>query len=516
MNIDKKIRYIGNASFINSLSLTFISQFIILVLGLILIRIFSVYLSENSYGIYMIIKRFIGIAFPILTINLSISLSRYISFDLNKKMEYLILSLLPLVILFLVLLLISLIFMEKISLILFASNKYVSLIIPMLIFLFANSFYVITTGYLRGKHDFVSMNILLIAFWIIQLLILLLMRPYYIDNWIFLKYYYLITSLIIVIVCFLFILFTLKEKSVIIKKMTQFNIINSIKNNLYFYKYGISRLPDGFFMAGIYFLPVFYTTHNISIKSAGYVGLIVTTIRMFQVIGNPFNKLFLPKFSKVLADGKKTLIKNYCEIIIEFIFTLPMLIGLIVYFTSQELVLLWLGNDFFVIIKYISLISPLIGILLGYIFIRSILNGLYSFPYTIYISLLGFLSVLVVLFVSYLFSLGILGAVISFGFGISLLGIASILILIKKQGLKLLSRNNLISILWVMIVFGIFYLFKNNIIINNILLSLSLKLFVSFIIVIISLLIYKNYKFLWVEELNIRLNRVKKIDNSIK
>ncbi|MEA3295532.1 MAG: hypothetical protein U9Q27_00085 [Patescibacteria group bacterium] len=380
----------------------------------------------------------------------------------------------------------------------------------MLIFLFANSFYVMITGYLRGKHDFVNMNILLITFWIIQLFVFLIMKPYFNDNWIFLKYYYLVTSIIILVVCCLFIFFTLEKRSIIIKRMTQFNIINSIKNNLNFYKYGISRLPDGFFMAGIYFLPVFYTTHNISIKSAGYVGLIVTTIRMFQVLGNPFNKLFLPKFSKVLADGKKKLIKNYCEIIIEFIFTLPMLIGLIVYFTSQELVLLWLGNDFFVIIRYISLLGPLIGILLGYIFIRSILNGLYTFPYTIYISLLGFLSVIVFLFVSYIFSLGILGVVISFGLGISLLGIASIWILIKKQDLKLLSRNNLISILWIMIVFGLFYLFKNNIIINNILLSLSLKMFVSFIIVIVSLFIYKNYKFLWIKELNIRLNKMKK------
>ncbi|MCF7741098.1 MAG: oligosaccharide flippase family protein, partial [Candidatus Marinimicrobia bacterium] len=280
--MNKKIQ---NKSFINDLIFTYVSQFLLTVFHVVIIKLFANSLTESDFGAYMVIKRFVALSFPIVTLKLGMSLSKFIGSNIKKRTVYYFLSFLILSGLMILILIFSLVFKEPIAMLLFNNVRYKVFIVPMLLFLFISSLQVLTTGYFRGKHDFFLMNLNVILFWTIQLVVVIIVSIVKIDSFYKLFYFYIYSSI------GAFILYTyliLQDTENIFRKMKNFineGIISKIKNNYEYIKYGIIRLPNGFFVAGISAIPVFYASNRISLKSAGYVGAIVTIMRMFQLIG---------------------------------------------------------------------------------------------------------------------------------------------------------------------------------------------------------------------------------------
>lgn len=500
--MNKKIQ---NKSFINDLIFTYVSQFLLTVFHVVIIKLFANSLTESDFGAYMVIKRFVALSFPIVTLKLGMSLSKFIGSNIKKRTVYYFLSFLILSGLMILILIFSLVFKEPIAMLLFNNVRYKVFIVPMLLFLFISSLQVLTTGYFRGKHDFFLMNLNVILFWTIQLVVVIIVSIVKIDSFYKLFYFYIYSSI------GAFILYTyliLQDTENIFRKIKNFineGIISKIKNNYEYIKYGIIRLPNGFFVAGISAIPVFYASNRISLKSAGYVGAIVTIMRMFQLIGTPFNKLFLPKFSHKNARGESSDIKNSCETIVEFIFTFPMLLGIFIYYIAPELILLWFGEEYAIIIDYLYILSPFLGLAMIFILVRSILNGLYEYPYTFHITLSSFMVVIVIIVLTEVFSLGLMGVVVAHGIGIILLGIISLYVLLRKQEIKFFTRNNLISIFWLILSFIALNVFKFLINIDNLILSLGVKILISLILMGISYILYNLFNFQWVEELKERI-----------
>ena len=500
--MNKKIK---NKSFINDLIFTYVSQFLLTVFHVVIIKLFAKSLTESDFGAYMVIKRFVALSFPIVTLKLGMSLSKFIGSNIKKRTVYYFLSFFILSGLMILILIFSLVFKEPIAMLLFNNVRYKAFIIPMLLFLFISSLQVLTTGYFRGKHDFFLMNLNVILFWTIQLIVVVIVSLVEVNSFHKLFYFYIYSSI------GAFILYTyliLQDTDNIFRKIKNFineGIISKIKNNYEYIKYGIIRLPNGFFVAGISAIPVFYASNRISLKSAGYIGAIVTIMRMFQLIGTPFNKLFLPKFSHKNARGESSDIKNSCETIVEFIFTFPMLLGIVIYYIAPELILLWFGEEYAIIIDYLYILSPFLGLAMIFILVRSILNGLYEYPYTFHITLSSFMVVLVIIVFTEVFSFGLTGVVIAHGIGIILLGIISLYVLLRKQEIKFFTRNNLISIFWLILSFIALNVFKFLINIDNLILSLGIKMLISSILMGISYILYNLLNFQWVEELKERI-----------
>lgn len=494
-----------NKSFLTDLFLTYSSQFIVLVLHIVIIKLLAIYLTGDGFGAYMVIKRVVGIAFPILTVNLSISLSRFISINETRQNKYLILSLLTLTVITIIVFIVSSIFNEIIAESIFNKKELEYLISPLLLFIYANSVQVVTVGYLRGKHEFRKMNIVIVLFWIIQLIILVTLIQFFTDSLYFLKYYLIVNAIFILIMCGYFIIKNTNFNKETIKRIIGLNIIENIKSDIEFYKYGLYRLPNGFFLAGIFSLPVFYSSNRISLKTAGYIGAIVTIIKMFQIVGNPINRLFLPKISHLKTYSSNKTINKHCKTVIEFIFTFPILLGLLLYYLSPELIKIWFGSDFTIIINYVNILSPFAGLLIGFILIRSVLNGLYTYPYVNHITFFSFLFELILVIITEIFQLGIIGVSISFGGAIFILWFISTWILLKKQKIPVATKNNIISVIWLFIVFLILSVLKNIITINNIYISAILKVIIALAILLSSFLIYKIYNYQWINEMLKRL-----------
>lgn len=494
------IKAFKNRSFLTDLFITYSSQFIVLLVHILIIKLLADYLTEEGFGAYMVMKRVIGIAFPVLTINLSISLSRFISINENKKNKYLFLSFFTLTCITILVSIVMIIFARKTAMIIFSNSELYFLIFPLLVFVYANSIQVITVGYFRGKLEFRNMNVIIILFWVIQLFVLIAMNKYNFKPFIFLRYYYFINSILVIAICGIYIF---RNNRVCIGRIinTITNIYAEIKNNLDFYKYGLYRLPNGFFLAGVFFLPVFYSSNRMSLKIAGYTGAIVTVIKMFQLVGNPIGRLFLPKISHLTIKSSKKVIKNYCQTVLEFIFTIPLLLGVLIYYIAPELITLWFGPNFNIIINYVKLISPTIGLLIGFILISSILNGLYNYPYVNFITTISFIFELLIIIISEILSLELYGIIISFGVAIVTLWLTSTVILLKKQRISVITKNNIISIFWVGLILVILSLLNEVVTFKQIIISTLFKTLVILLVLISSLLVYKKYNYKWINEL---------------
>lgn len=503
---------INNKSFISNLSITYISHFITILSQIVLIKLLVLYLSESDFGAYMVIKRFISAVWPILTIHLGLSMSRNIGVNRENKTNYLISSVIIITIVFLIYLAITLTFKKISSSYLFGAKKYYHLIFPLGLYLYSNSLKSIISGYFRGGHNFLGMNLVRMLFWAIQVLVIFILYSLSIDRYRLLNLFLVVFSSISITY---FMFFILKKIPRYYELIQNNGILGIFRSNYNLIKYGVHRLPNVMLMAAIFFIPVFYASNKLSLKDAGYIGCVITYIRLFQVAGEPFNQILLPVFSFNKTNKGMTLIKKHSRLLLEFIFSLPSILGMIGYFVADEVIVLWFGNNYSSIIDEVSLISPLVMFLFAFILIRGVLNGLFSYPYMNLISLYGLVSIICGIIIVYFYKLGIEGLSITIGVGVSTLGLSSIYYLSKNLDIKVFSKKNIMSIFWAITVLFLFYIFKKIIIIENIYLMIFIKLLFSLLMLLISIIIYIKNNYNWTDMLiqKYNLNKISLIQS---
>lgn len=497
-------------SFLNNLSFTFLTQFLVTIIGIILLKILSKILPEEGLGAYLVIRRIVGLTFPLVTLNLGVSLSRYISFDFKKANSYLLSTFFIITILFFFLLIISQFCDKVLSEILFGNASFSSLLVPMIVFLYVSSFQSVCISYFRGKHNFLYMNIVNIVYWILSLIVLSFSCLYQ-DNYIvIIRRFFLLYAILDFIYLWATILFDKNFRHSFLNNLRK-NFRNSYyKTEKDFFKYGIVRLPNGFFLSAIFTIPVIVASSKISLNTAAYIGIIITIIRMVQLLGNPFNLLFLPKFSYQKFKNDDKFIRSSSQMVLNFIFTFPMLAGILIYFLSPEVIMLWFGERYIIVIKYLQMMSPFMFLIIGYVLIRGILDGLYNFPYTNITTFCGFLGTGLISILTIKFNWDLLGLTLSVGIGIVFLGISSIYFLVRKQRLSMFNKKNICSIVWGFLIFLLFILYNRFFIIQSIYISLVLKCIASMVILILSFLLYKKTKLEWISEVAVRINSAAK------
>ncbi len=487
-------------SFLTDYLETFATQIAVTLSGIIVLKLLAHQFPEKDFGTYLIIKRVVMFFLPVLTLNLSLSLARFLSINRSFAKEYFYYAVRIVSLFSLIFLVLSAIFDESISIILFNTDKYSATIMPIMIFIYVTGFHFISIGYFRGRQEYSLMNLLYILYWAAALfgLLLLLVFP---NNYIqFIIIYLYFNSVLI----FFGNLLILKKRTDLFISMNL--VIKSIKEGVdknhirQLRDFGLKRLPQGIFFAAIFFLPMIVTSNNLSLKEAAYIGIVISIIRLLQITVNPFNQLFVPKFSQFISENNKEAIKYYSQLIIEFFFSLPMLIGLLVYFMSHEIIVLWFGQKYSTVSAYLMIATPAIGFFLIYILIRGILDGIYEFPYSIYITSIGCMATIIGLIYSVLSINNLMGITLAFAVGLMSLGISSLFILIRKQQLSILTKNNFLAIGW-LIIAVIIIEGANKLVIDLSLFQVFLmKSFVSVFVILISLYFYYYVKFPWVKE----------------
>jgi len=257
--------------------------------------------------------------------------------------------------------------------------------------------------------------------------------------------------------------------------------------------FGLKRIPSVFFYSSIFSLPVLVASNEYSLKQAAYIGIIISITRLIEMIGQPFNTLFVPSFASLKLNKSETDIKYYSKLIFEILIGFPLISGAFLVLFSNEIIFIWFGDKYLPVTRFLSIVAPSIGFLLMYVVIRGILDGLYARPYNNLITVISGAIIIIFSLLVILFSLDIF--VLIFGLFLSLLslGLMSMVIFVIKTKIFISDFRYAVPIIWFLTITFLFYYISK--ITPDISVTTSIiKIAIAVIILMISWIIYSKMK----------------------
>ena len=482
------------SKFIKDLFTTGLTQIFVLFLGIILLRIMATALSKEYFGIFMVIRRAIGVGAPLITLNLGVGLARYVSYEREKEREFLNASLWVIGIISLLVIIISILFQDQLSLILFNTSSYGLFIVLTAFFLFSYGAYTISYAFFRGRQEMNRANRMQVLYYLFPVMAGLLLWQLFTNQYSKILSFYL----------FFFSLWGLVLGAVYMRQKVHFGrllvIIREIKSVKALFFYSLSRIPSGFFLALVFGIPVFVASHKMSLIAAGYIGIAVAIVRLIEIFATPFNLLFLPKFAEIKRNNISGEISNKVSIVTSFIFTALPLVAVASYGLAEYAVIIFFGNKYIPVTQGVSVVILFSVFYVSYVLIRGILDGLFSFPYVNVICLAGFLTTAIS---SFLFHGSVLVLALDFGLGLFVMGVAALCILIKRANISVQLNEILVSLIVTLLAF-VLLLFLDRWVDHTILneyAKFGVKILYRAILLLAVFWFYWKPKSLWVKEL---------------
>lgn len=428
--------------------LTYFSQALVVILGVAIVKIMASVLSSDELGIYLLSRRFIFIGGPIITLNLGMGLAWIHGINRPGSKQLFYLTIYIEIFLFLLTTLLISLNLNYFSRLLFDDEKFATMIYPVLTFLFASGFQVLFVGYWRGNRRYRMMNIANIMYRLSSLLVLVTII--FIKKEAFLITYFYSGGILIVVTNL--ILYFSDRKN--IREAGNLRLEDCIE----LLQYSISRIPSGFFYGLLFYLPMVMAMKLYSLNFATLIGIVVTVITTISLAGSPLNLLLLPTFSN-LRERKKQYIINKIEVVLTFIFQIVFFAGPLLFLFSDELIRLWFGGQYSQASLYLKIVSPTVGPFIGYVMVRGINDGLAKYPYS---NINTFVALMVIITISFFLNAVIhnpFSLVIAFSAGLLTLFYSTMYSMKKIIELKILTIQNIRSIIYIILTYIVFYLY---------------------------------------------------------
>jgi len=430
------------SKFLKDLMTTGVSQVAVVLFGVVLLRIMASTLDQKNFGLFMLIRRWIVVLLPVVTLNLNIGLARYVSFDKEKARYYLHISLIITTSLTVFTFIVLTLFNKFFAVAFFNSTDYFNFVFLLAFFLIGNMMHFITYSYFRGKMDMNSANVLRLLFMGFPVLLAGIFFILGMDNYSTVLFLYFSIYTIWGVIISLY--FLKKECSfAFLKTLFKKRKVFNIEDSRTVIKYSLLRVPSVILISLILGFPVFYASQKISLTAAGYVGIVVAVLNLLTIFSMPFNLIFLPKFSSLIKDNQVKNIKNYSLIILDFIFTFLPILVVMIFGLTWYIVLLWFGPKYLITVNSVAAAILCSVFYLGYALIRGVLDGLFEFPFINIINLAGFVTIVVM---SLLIGKSIFGLSVALCCGLFVMGISAIFILVKKLKLTIPWVKNLMAL----------------------------------------------------------------------
>ncbi len=406
---------------------TFFTEFVVLLAGVLVYRFAAQTDDANSFSEYALSRRVISFIQPILILGLGVGLPRYISIaraqnDRAMSDSYYISAIILVFSFSLVLISALLLFPSFFSLLFFGDTAYSSFIFPMTLMLAGLVFHSVVYSYYRGLIKMVHANL----FQIINLGMVPLF-VFYFENQI--DRILLFTGLGWIIVASFFLLLSLSkikiQKSLIAKAMKDLA------------RYGIQRVPGDLAIAGLFSLPAIFVAHTSGVDQAGNLAFSISLLNMAGAVFGPICLILLPEASRLIVEKKFDLLFSQIRKISTLTIALTSL-GLLLYLVfAPQILTLYLGQapESLVLISRIVLISS-IGYTI-YISLRSVLDAYYIKAVNTINIVVALLFFVLMGGIVFFFQLPLMVLVFSFVFSNLLLGVLTILEILKIRKQKI-------------------------------------------------------------------------------
>jgi O-antigen/teichoic acid export membrane protein len=460
------------SKFLKDLLTTGFTQVGVLLSGVLVLKIMAGILNQDNFGMFMLIRKYVVALLPMVTLNLSLGLARYVGFDKEKAGFYLRIALIITTALSFLIIIFFTFFNKIFSITFFSSAQYGKFVFVLAVFLGANVVHLIIYSYFRGKLNMNAANglRLLFAGFPVLLGVILVLSPIK-NQWTVLYLYFLIYSFWAVVTSLIFLKRGVapmthngggNAKKPVERKVWRKSKVSEghIKNRLSLifkecrglFTFSLTRVPSLIFISLVFGLPAFIAAHRISLKAAGHMGIVVAVIQLLAIFSMPFSLIFLPKFSSLKKNEETANIKKYSLIVLNFIFTFLPIVVVIVFGLTRFIILIWFGSTYLNTVNGVSAAILASVFYLGFALIRGILDGLYVFPFTNIINFSGFITILVL---SLLLGANIFELSIAFSCGLFMLGMVSFIVLIKKLCLSIRWFDALKTLIGSVIIFFI-------------------------------------------------------------
>ena len=474
--------------------ITYLAQFTGAIVGVLVIKIFAHYLTQEQFGALLSSRRVVGMVIPLLTLNLSLSLAKYNSTNSEIRRELLSITLFSSLLMWGILGIISIFYIDQLTVFIFNQLEYKVFTWTILLYLFAASVHMLLTGYWRGLRKFKVMNVLTTLFHLSHLILLVTLFLLLDENIKILNRYYLMLAGVTILINVLILLFLERSTG-----RDPFLKIHRIRENLKVVKdflyYGYSRLPGGIFYAVIFMLPVLTATKYLSLASAANVGIVISVANLVFLFGFPINLIVLPQYAKHHAEDSPIQLKQRIQGMVNISFTYPFVVAPALYLFAKEVVIILFDAKYGLAAFYLKIFSTVAGLFLAYISLRGILDGIKKYPYANYVTGIGIVIILISTAVFLRGGIEEAEIVKSFCLAIAAMYVTNLIIIRNNFGISVLNMHNIISILWfILSMFLIHFYNMNAPVIENLWVGLGVKAAIFSLFGLSSLILFNHLK----------------------
>ncbi|MFB0562297.1 MAG: oligosaccharide flippase family protein [Candidatus Lokiarchaeia archaeon] len=407
------------------ISLTFITQAIVLAGFFLIYRLIAKNLGPEGVGEYSLVKRVIGFLQPLLLLGLGVGIPRYIAMSQNKNQggEYIkVGGSIVATFAFIFLVFINL-FKYNFSKVFFGSTDYTNLVLPFSFFLAGLILYNLLYSYFRGRLFVKTFNFFqIINLVLIPVVILLVFGKATIEGIIF---YIGICTFIISLIFFSFF------GMGVFAAIGKLQIKRRVKELL---KYSLPRVPGDFILGGLLSLGPIFAAHFSSMREVGYLSVGQSLLGIMATVVAPLGLILLPKVSSLVASGKRKIIEENLNVLIGAIIQCSIFVSIQLIIFTDVIIKYWLGSDFIDSVPIMRILFFSIIFYTFYVAMRSILDAVRVKPLNT-INLLISLVVFLFLTGTFLFLANlvppIIGLSIAFSFGLVCLGLLTYISLRK-------------------------------------------------------------------------------------
>jgi O-antigen/teichoic acid export membrane protein len=324
--------------FIKDVILTTLTSIATIFSLIIVLRLLANGLNSERFGAYLLVRRVLSTIEPFSTFGMGIALSRYIAITNDRclKSKYLLSGVFLGAVSSSAILIMGLLFRKQLTILLFHSDDYASLFVNMLFLIVGYSFYILLYAYYRGSGEMWKANLAQLA--VMAIIPVFIAAVFgHCSKVEFIVFLFACTFMMAVIPLLASTFKAFRQTHSISQSKGQFKEIM---------KYGRSRIPAQFTFGAILMTGPFFAPYFGALKEAGYLVLSQSLLKVVEGGVEGFSRVILPKAAQLLAEGRQEFLKYRMTDMAVFIFQMGLFFTLHLFIWSDEIVLVWLGNQY--------------------------------------------------------------------------------------------------------------------------------------------------------------------------
>ena len=410
--------------FLQSFLIVGATQGVTLLLNAWLLRLLSSYwLGMESFGVYVVARRLVSTVAAVALLGLDVSLARYVAYAPARARSYLGVGLILVAGSAGLLLLMALAGSGTLSVLLFGSPGYERLLPATAVFTAGYLFYVVAYGYRLGRQQMGIASFSQVTYALIPIAVgFVLFGPGGGRDVADVTRFLYLSGSLVATVSLLFLW----------RATPRFDW--DWQAWLELVRYGVPRVPGGFFLMATLSVPVFLGSALISLDAAAFLGVGLSIFHLLEPAAMPLTLVLLPKASELVGSNQSETFKRLSETTMSFALHLATCVCLLAPGLAREIVVLWFGWDYLgaVPVAMVNLIGS--GFYMVYVAMRGLLDAAAIKPIVTYLTLASALVTLLTgLGLAYW---GVVGLAWSLTLGMVVLGMGALYGLIRLTSVR--------------------------------------------------------------------------------